>query len=50
LAILINFTANAVCVEDISFRAFNTVAVSPILASKIVVDYFDEVGVIVFWA
>ncbi len=46
----VNHTANALIVEDIALGAFDAAAVSPVLASKIVIDYLDEAGIIVFWA
>lgn len=50
MAVLVNFAADSIVVEHISLRAFNAVSVGPGLASEVVVDELDEVGVVEFRA
>lgn len=48
LAVLIDEAADSLLVEEVSGRALGTASVGPVLAAEVVVDQFEEAGVVVF--
>ena len=48
--VLVNFATHSIVVKDVSERAFEASSIFPCFAPKIIIDDFEEGGILIFWA